>query len=176
MRELRQPDRNDGDGQDGVAERPEVAERLLEDLAVVEARHDHHLSVELDAALGELRELLDDVRDSRVVEQNLARFPRRRVHGDVERRQPVLEDARDVAILEVGERREVPVREREAVVVVANVERLPEALGQPLDEAELAAISAAADRGRLELDAHALRLPVVRSRRRFPRRRGGALR
>ena len=131
-------------------------ERLLEHFAVVEAGHDHHLAVELDAAVGEPRELLDDVRHARVVEQNLARFPRRRVHRDVERRQPVLEDARDVALLEVGERREVAVGERQPVVVVANVERLAESLRQPLDEAELAAVGAAADGRRLELDAQRL--------------------
>ena len=37
--------------------------------------HDHHLAVELNAALGEPRELLDDVRHPRVVEQNLAALP-----------------------------------------------------------------------------------------------------
>ena len=35
MRELRRPDRHDGDRQHGVAEVPEVGERLLQDLAVV---------------------------------------------------------------------------------------------------------------------------------------------
>ena len=128
VRELRQADGNDRDRQHGVAERPEVGERLLEHVAVVQPGHDHHLAVELNAALGEPRELLDDVRHARVVEQHLARFPRRGVHRDVERRQPVLEDARDVALLEVRQRREVPVGEREPVVVVANVERLAEAL------------------------------------------------
>ena len=156
MRELRESDRNDRDGQHGVAERPEVGERLLEHVAVVEPGHDHHLAVELNPALGEPRQLLDDVRHARIVEQHLARFPRRRVHRDVERRQPVLEDARDVALLHVRERREVAVGERQPIVVVANVERLAQALRQPLDEAELAAVRAAANRGRLELDAQRL--------------------
>ncbi len=82
----------------------------------------------------------------------------RRVHRDVERRQPVLEDARDVALLHVRERREVAVGERQPVVVVANVERLAEALRQSLDEAELAAVGAAPNARRLEHDAPRLAL------------------
>ena len=62
----------------------------------------------------------------------------------------------DVALLHVRERREVSVGERQAVVVVADVEGLPKPFRQTFDEAELAAIRAAPDRRRLELDAERL--------------------
>jgi hypothetical protein len=69
--------------------------------------------VELNAAGLEPRELLDDVRDARVVEQLLARLVRRGVHAHVQRRQAVLDDPLEVALLEVRERREVAVGERQ---------------------------------------------------------------
>src|SRR4051794_30717702 len=109
--------------------------------------------MELNSTLGESRQLINDVRNARVVEQHLSRFPWRRMDRDVERRQAILEDSRDVAVLHVGERREVAVREGQPVVVVANVERLAQAGRQALDEAELAAVGAAPNRRRLELDA-----------------------
>ena len=121
-----------------------------------------------------LRELLDDVRHARVVEQNLAGLPRRGVHRDVQRRQPVLENPRDVALLDVRQRREVAVGEGQTIVVVAHVERLAQALGQPFDEAELAAIGAAANGRRLELHAHRFAfgaLDLVDDRLRRPGRR-----
>src|SRR4051812_23536659 len=120
-------------------------------MSVIEARDYNHLRMELDSAFGELRELLDDVRHARIVEEHFASFPGSRVHGDVEGRQAILEDARDVALFHVRQRREVAVGERQPVVVVANVQRLPEALGESFDEAELAAVSASANGRRLEL-------------------------
>ncbi len=112
--------------------------------------------MELDPARGELLELLENVRHAWIVEQFLARLPRRRVHRDVERREAILEDARDVALLHVRERREVSIRERETVVVVADVQRTAQSLRQALDETELAAVRATADRGRLEFEPHRL--------------------
>ena len=72
------------------------------------------------------------------------------MHRDVERRQPVLEDAGDVLVLHVRERREVAVGKGKAVVVVAHVERRAQPFGQPLDEAELALVGAASHTWRLE--------------------------
>ena len=45
---------------------------------------------------------------------------------------------------EAGEGREVPIEERQAVVVVLQVEALPHALRQLVDEAELAVVVARA--------------------------------
>ncbi len=156
MRELGEADRDERDRQARLAERPEIGERLLEHFPVVEPRDDHHLTVELDPAVDEARELLQDVRDTRVVEQRLARFPRRRVHRDVERREPVLDDAIEVPLLEVRERGEIPVGERETVVVIPDVERLAQPFRKSLDEAELAAVGAAPHGGGLQLHAEAL--------------------
>ena len=101
MRELRQANRNQGNGDHGVLQVPEIGERRFEYRAVVETWHNHHLTVELNSARCERRQLLHDVGHARIVEQDFARVPRRGVHRDVERRQPVLDDARDVALFHV---------------------------------------------------------------------------
>ena len=74
----------------------------------------------------------------------------------VERRQPVFDDPLDVVRLEVGERGEVAVAEGEPVVVVPNVEHVAKAVGQAVHEAEVTAVGAAPDPGRLEADADRL--------------------
>src|SRR5262249_23112871 len=48
------------------------------------------------------------------------------------------------------------VLEREPVVIVADIEHLPEPLGQAIDETEIAAVGAAANPGRLDGDAEGL--------------------
>ena len=78
------------------------------------------------------------------------------MHRHVERREAILEDARDVALLHIRQGREVAVGERQPVIVVANVKPLPEPLGEPFDDAELAPVGAPSDRGRLKLDTHRL--------------------
>ena len=50
------------------------------------------------------------------------------VDAHVERAQPLGHDALEVGLGEAGERREVPVEERQAVVVVLQVEAAPHAL------------------------------------------------
>src|SRR4051812_44604759 len=112
--------------------------------------------MELDATRGEPRQLRDDVGHARVVEQYLTSVPRRRVHGDIERRESILENPLDVPLLYVGERGEIAVREGKPVIVVAHVEVLPQTRREPLDEAELAAVGAAAYRPRHELAANGL--------------------
>jgi len=58
--------------------------------------------------------------------------------------------------LQVGQRGEVAVTEGEAVVVVPDIEHVAEAVGQPIHEAEVAAVRAAADPGRLQRHAQGL--------------------
>src|SRR5688572_12493591 len=117
--------------------------------------------MELDPALDEAFQLREYVRNARIVQENLAGVPRSRVNRDVQRRESVLEDALEIPLLEVRERGEVAVREREPVIVVADVEGLPEPFRQALDKAELAAIGAAANRGRLEVDPHRFALGAL---------------
>jgi hypothetical protein len=76
------------------------------------------------------------------------------VDGDVQRRQPILEDTAYVSRLQIGERGEIPVTKRQPVIVVPDVERIPEARGQTVHEAEIAAIGTPADGRRLQLHAH----------------------
>src|ERR1700737_2466807 len=148
MRKLGEPDRNDGGRQHCVAHVPEVGQRFLENLLVVESRNDDHLAMKLYSAFGETRELSLDVRHPRVVEQNLSRLVIRCMYGDVEWRQAVLENPRDVALLHVGKRCKVSVREGQQVIVVPDVEWFSQTSGKPFDETELAAVGAAANRGR----------------------------
>src|SRR5690606_4276351 len=78
------------------------------------------------------------------------------VDGDVEGAQPLLDDPLEVALAEVRDGDVVAVEEREAEVAVAEVERLAEAEGALVDEAEDAVVPARLDAELLELDAEAL--------------------
>ena len=57
---------------------------------------------------------------------------------------------------EVGERGEVAVAERQAVVVVPDVEHVAQPFGEAVHEAEVAAVGAAPDPGRLEREPERL--------------------
>ena len=78
------------------------------------------------------------------------------MNRDVERRQPVLENAGDVLFLDVRERGEIAVGKRETVIVVADVEIFTESGRKAFDETELAAVGAAANVRRLEGEAERL--------------------
>ena len=103
---------------------------------------------------GKQPELLEDVRRTRVPEEEATHHRIGAVDRHVERREPVLDDPLDVPRLQVGEGREVAVLEREAVIVVADVQRLAQTLGETVHEAEIAAVGAAADARPLEGDPH----------------------
>jgi hypothetical protein len=113
----------------------------------------HDLGVKLDAVIGEVAQLRNDLGRLRVAQHPAAHQRVGGVHRHVERRQPVPDDPVDVVLLEVGQRGEIAVAEGEPVIVVADVEHLPNAVGVPLHETEITAIGAAADPGRL--DRHA---------------------
>ncbi len=71
------------------------SQRLLEHVAVVDARDEHDLDVQVDAGI----EQLVEARERAVVAGADERAPHllvHRVQGHVERRQPLLGDARDV--------------------------------------------------------------------------------
>ncbi len=80
------------------------------------------------------------------------------MHGDVQGRQPVLDDPLEVPRLQIRQSREVSVAERESIVVVPDVEDLPHALRVAVHEAEIAVVGTAPDAGRLE--CHAQREPL----------------
>ncbi len=88
VRELGEPHRDDGDRPARLPERPQVVERLLQHLAVVESRH-HRPSGRGTRCRRRTsrRELRHDVRDARVVEQRPCGLPTasrepRRTAGD----------------------------------------------------------------------------------------------
>src|SRR5579863_10721598 len=68
----------------------------------------------------------------------------------------VFEDALDVAFSDVRERREVAVRERQPIVIVAQIQRLAETWWEAFDKEELATVRALANRWRFQLDAERL--------------------
>ncbi len=82
----------------------------------------------------------------------------------LQRRQPLGDDPLEVGLGEAGEGGEVPVEERQPVVVVLEVEALPQPGRQLVDEAELAVVVAGAhlvEQRRLHLDAERLAGPLV---------------
>ncbi|CAB4365633.1 unannotated protein [freshwater metagenome] len=66
------------------------------------------------------------------------------MNADVQRRQALGDDTFEVGLGEAGERGEVAVQERQAVVVVLEVQAAAQARGQLVDEAELAVVIARA--------------------------------
>ena len=156
LAELGEPDRHHRAAEDGRPELVELAQRLLEHRAIVHARRHHDLRVELDAMVGEVPELREDLGRGGIPEQVAAHRGIGGVDRHVERREPELDDPLDVLRLEIGERGEVAVAEREPVVVVPDVEHVAQPVGQAVDETEVAAVGAAPDAGRLERDAQRL--------------------
>ena len=153
LAELGEPDRHHRAAEDGGPELVELAQRLLEHRAIVHARRHHDLGVELDAMVGEVSELRQDLGRGGIPEQVAAHRGIGGVDRHVERREPELDDPLDVLRLEIGERGEVAVAEREPVVVVPDVQHVAQPVGQAVDEAEVATVGAATDAGRLERDA-----------------------
>ena len=153
----REPDRHDGGGRHVRIERRQLAHGPLEVGAVVEAGTEHHLRVHADPRLREALEARQDLgRHARAAEQLPAQRGIGRVHRHVERRQPLLDDTRELRFLQIGERDVVAVQERQPEVVVLDVEALAHPLRQLVDEAEHALVGAGGDlrcAGRLELDA-----------------------
>ena len=99
------------------------------------------------------------------------------VDGDEERAEALGEDALRIELGEAGEGREVPVEEREPVVVVLQVQAAAHALGQLVDEAERAVVVAGADAvedGRGDLDAEGLAGGLVDPHQPGQRRPGAA--
>ena len=112
--------------------------------AVVDARADHQLGVQLDAsiqqALGHLQAAV-----CVAAHELAAHLGRHRVQAQVKRAQVLAHDAVDVLFGHVGERDEVALHEAQAVVVVAQGEGGTHVLGQHGHEAEAAGVAAGGD-------------------------------
>jgi hypothetical protein len=137
---------------------------VVEDGTVVDAGAHHDLAVDLDAGV-EQRPEPAQAGGTPPVAQHLG--PDVGVGGvdaDVEGAEALGHHPLQVGLGEAGEGGEVPVEERQAVVVVLEVEALPQTGRQLVDEAELAVVVAGPDlveEGRGHLHAHRLTGPLV---------------
>ncbi|MNS72615.1 hypothetical protein D3C72_1060330 [compost metagenome] len=143
--ELSQPHRHHRDGQERRDEGLQVPERALELGAVVHARAEDHLDVEVDAVVREPLEVAEDAPGLGMLDHLDAQLGVGGVHADVQRAQPVLEDALPVRGPHVRQGDEVALQEAQPVVVVHDVERSPKPLRHLVDEAEAAAVVALDD-------------------------------
>ncbi len=135
---------------------------VLEHGAVVAAGTDHDLAVDLDPP-GQQRTQPAQAGGTPPVAQQAG--PDVGVGGvdrDEQRAQPLGQDPLEVHLGESGQGGEVAVQERQPVVVVLHRQAAPHALGELVDEAELAVVVARADpveHGRGDLDAERLARP-----------------
>ena len=124
---------------------------------VVPVRAQDDLGVHGDARPGQALHARHQVAlDARLPEQPVPQLGVGRVDRDEQGREPLLLDPVELALVEVGQRDVVPVQERQAEVVVLDVEALAHAARQLMDEAEHALVGAGGDLAgprRLELDA-----------------------
>jgi hypothetical protein len=142
----RQAHRDDGHRRHLRVERGQLEHRPLQVQAVVEVRAEHDLRVHADAGPGQPGHAGQDVgRVPRPPEQTVTQFGVSGVDRDVEGRQALSLDPREVGLLEVRERDVVAVQERQAKVVVLDVEAAPEAARVLMDEAEDAGVRARGD-------------------------------
>ena len=110
--------------------------------------------MERDAPLRKPAQLGNDIWSLGIAQEPAPHDRIGRMHGHVQRRQPILHDPVEVPGLQIRERRKVAIAERQAVIVVADVERLPQAVWVAVHKAEIAVIRTAPDPGRFEGHAH----------------------
>ncbi len=138
-----------------------AGEGVVEDGPVVDAGADHHLAVDLDAVVEEGPQPAQAGGAPAVAQHPGPHLGVGGVDAHPERRQTFGHHPLQVGLGESGQGGEVPVQERQAVVVVPGVEAAPHALGELVDEAELAVVVAGPDpveQGRVQLHAERLGL------------------
>jgi hypothetical protein len=139
-------------------------EGVLEDGTVVDARAHDHLPVHLDLVVEERAEPAQARGAPPVAEDLRAHVGVGGVDGHVQRAQPLRDDPLQVGLGEARQRGEVPVEEAQPVVVVLEVEALPEPRRQLVDEAELAVVVAGShlvEERRLHVQAERLARSLV---------------
>ncbi len=140
-----------------------AGEGVGQDGPVVDPRAADDLPVHLDVVVEQRPQPAQRRRPPPVPQQVR---PDRRVGGvdaDVERADPLGDDPLQVGLGEAGQGGEVPVEEAQPVVVVLEVEALPQPRRQLVDEAELAVVVAGADlveQRAVDLDAERLAGPL----------------
>ena len=160
---------------------------VVEHGAVVDAGTHDDLAVDLDAGIEQRAEPPQARGAAAVAEEARPQVGVGRVDAHVQRAEPLGHHPLEVGLGEARERREVPVEERQPVVVVLHVQAPAHALRQLVDEAERAVVVARPDlvehgAGQLEAERRAGRLldhsELLETARRISsstraRRRGG---
>lgn len=140
-----QAERHDPDGRQAGVPGKDLCRRPVERGAIVDAGTEHDLSVHGNPMVQERPEPSQRRRSPRVPQHSCSHRGVGGVDRDVERAEALLNDASKVQFSEAGQRREVSVEEREAVVVVLEVQRLAHPRGKLIDETELAMVVAGLD-------------------------------
>ncbi len=117
----------------------------LEGAGVVDPRAHHDLSVHLDPSVEQGPQPAQAGRAPGIAQHPGPELRVGAVDGHEQRREPLGQDALEVELGETGEGGEVPVEERQPVVVVLQVQAAPHSLGELVDEAELAVVVAGSD-------------------------------
>jgi hypothetical protein len=134
----------------------ETSQRVAEHCSVVYTGAHHDLAVYLNPGVEQGAQPAQADRTPPIPEHPGANFRVGGVDADVQRAQPIGDYTLEVRLGEAGQRREVPVQERQPVVVILDVKARSQVLGELVDEAELAVVVAGAhtveDR-RVDLDA-----------------------
>ena len=143
-------------------------QRVVQHVAVVHAGAHDDLPVHLDACVEQQAQPAQRHRAPPVLEDRGPHVGVGGVDGHVQRRQPLGDHPLEVQLGEAGERREVPVEERQPVVVVLEVQRPAHPPRELVHEAELAVVVAglhAVEHGRVDLRAERLALALVHHHR-----------
>ena len=117
-----------------------AGEGVLEDRSVVHPRAHHDLTVHGDPVVEQLAQPPQAHRTTPVAQHPSPHLGVGGVDAHVQRRQPLGDDPFEVEFGEPGEGGEVPVEERQPVVVVLQVEAGAQVRRQLVDEAELAVV------------------------------------
>ena len=120
-------------------------QRVLEGQAVVDTGAHHDLPVHLDAPVQQDAQPAQARRPLGVAQHLGPQFGVGAVDRDEQGAEAFGEDPFRIELGEPGQRGEVPVQEREPIVVILEVQALPHALGQLVDEAERTVVVAGPD-------------------------------
>ena len=135
-----EPERNRAHARESRVAVQYAGQCVLEGGTVVDPRADDDLAVHLYAPIEEDFQPAQAGGALRIAEHVGPQLGVGRVDGHEQRSEPLGEDALGVEFGETGEGGEVPVEERQPIVIVLEIEASPHAFGQLVDEAEGAVV------------------------------------
>ena len=134
----------------------DTQKRVVQHLAVVDTRADHDLAVHLHPMVQQRTQPAQARGTPPVPQHGSTHLRVGGVDADIQRAQSFGHHTFEVGFGEAGEGGEVPVQERQPVVVVLLIEAAPQAFGQLVDETELTVVVTRphlVEQGRVDLDA-----------------------